>query len=1082
MRSENLGGGFEVIDNRIGNKDADFVNALKDKKEKLGALNERITKLEDEIGELRNSRSKSRDKEEKDRIWKEEQEKIGEIKRLKKEKRDLLDSENEELDIEEAEIFAEQAVKTESFDEFVDVLEKSGRDDVERLIDNIGIYQEHGRDETLDYIRGDHIIRECGLENKIDEWAEELKEDLEKNTGLPVEPMTETEIETEEKPAEEVVEVGIVSLAEKLGVELDDKSKNGIEELEKIKSGETEINTDNVEKVQLFLREFFSGQIENQKTENEKEKEILEKTKSLYYGVMKSFVERRAELEKGEKREKSPSVKIREGIGLAVKEEVLESEEDLSRAKERIEKLGELKKKLKERVKYLEEEKNQDEAEKVKEKINEINDEIGKLKKKFNEAMAERGIKETELAGGEVLEGEEIPSVETEEEPATVGETVERLERMDAVIERVKNNLVETEEKLSETERGDFVAEAGKSVERELARTGVSGAELSKSYVGKSIKEMTEDDLRDLQKERNRLLVNHRDNLENALTAAKIRTEEAETRYKLLVSEKESREMNKDLRNNKLGFLKRFKEMVLGRNMTEAEAPISSPRPETPPVLETSIGDAGEEAGEKSEKKGKWESFKELISFGESSKKIAKTEMVNIEGAKNFDDLATVADRCAGNKKLKEETKKFFEALKNHPERLLKGEQGEWDEIKNNLRNSEIGKRWKNVIEKLLVRVEEIYDKEDKEYSEKNVGEKMGEGMVDVIGGYAKGRQVFGGSEAEEGAEGQSEKISIENTLSGLSEGDKKVLEGVVGDLMKNNRGEEILKDCDELKNVGLLKMLDKLDENAKNIKIEELAVMMGIKSEQADVENLEGEETEGGKEMSDEEVEKLVSVFLKKDELDLRGVDNPDKLKNILDSLNEEILDLLEKKEMSEDARFGLVRVRNKIEMNNFMEYFGDNASPERVKQWFDEDKKLTEEIKLPSLGIYYKEIISKVAELYWRNLDAETSAGEEVEGGGEGEISEEKKEMIENLLGSMDKDAIKEILEKINMKTKAGAKILDLTLEEFEEDYPQYTDYLKEKTEKLESVLNEEEKRILKSVKLEEIKKVMEDKFNII
>ena len=266
----------------------------------------------------------------------------------------------------------------------------------------------------------ENIIKEIVGEEKI----EEVKNIIEKKER-------EVETETGESTVVEEVEEGVKS-----EIELPKKFDAILRGLRNFADGD--IEHDEKLEIPWAVEEFkkrkdrFEGLRE--KLTNEEDKSKLDAGFTLYSEICEKFENRQNIMEKGE------PIETGEEISLATKEEVLESEEDLSQAKERIEKLGEMKEKLEERVKYLEEEKNQDEVEKVKEKINKINDEISKLKKKFTEAMAERGIREQELAEGGDLEALEKEKERFEELKEKVSKVVGKLEEFRDVEKIDENN------------------------------------------------------------------------------------------------------------------------------------------------------------------------------------------------------------------------------------------------------------------------------------------------------------------------------------------------------------------------------------------------------------------------------------------------------------------------------------------------------------------------------------------------------------------------------------------------------------------------------------------------------------------
>lgn len=159
---------------------------------------------------------------------------------------------------------------------------------------------------------------------------------------------------------------------------------------------------------------------------------------------------------------------------------------------------------------------------------------------------------------------------------------------------------------------------------------------------------------------------------------------------------------------------------------------------------------------------------------------------------------------------------------------------------------------------------------------------------------------------------------------------------------------------------------------------------------------------------------------------------------------------------------------------MRDLIDNFSKSEKPSGnvlTKEWFYNNMKNMDLIYDEIKDYKTKDFMKALEEVYEEVKGEEKNADEK--------IDKKKQGLIRSLIVSIDEDAAKEILAKINMKTKASPKMLDLTLKQFEESYPQYTGYLKEKTKKLKSILNEEELEIFEDVRLKEVKKIMEDKF---
>ena len=469
---------------------------------------------------------------------------------------------------------------------------------------------------------------------------------------------------------------------------------------------------------------------------------------------------------------------------------------------------------------------------------------------------------------------------------------------------------------------------------------------------------------------------------------------------------------------------------------------------------------------------------KKIITEGE-----IEAVLDRIKNANDYGELLNAVDEIEG-KKLRKENEDFLTRVKDCLKRL-EGEE-KYDNLENDLTemreylNSRglIRKRFtkesREVFGALLDSIEKIKTTRDIETETEPQW---------ISGGGETMPFETPATSTQEGESDQDEKISIESALNNLSEEDRRVLGGVVGDLMKDNRGAELLKDCGKIRDAGFTETLDKLDKNAGNTKIEELAEMMGIKSEEAEVETGGADDENETKEMSDEDMEKHISAFLKKDELDLGGVNNLDDLENCLNSLYKEIENLEKEQTISDKLIYesGLQEIKFKIEKNHFTWYFGAEklrgVDSKAIKDTFDEDKKLAERFKSKSLREYYLKILDKVIELYNKSLKTETPEGEgkdpEIESERTGEVSDKKKEeMIENILELVGKDGCDKIQDELGAIARIP-RLLKMELLKFlDSEYAtKKSDKLNEEIERMKDKMNDEEKENLRNITLEDI-----------
>ena len=253
---------------------------------------------------------------------------------------------------------------------------------------------------------------------------------------------------------------------------------------------------------------------------------------------------------------------------------------------------------------------------------------------------------------------------------------------------------------------------------------------------------------------------------------------------------------------------------------------------------------------------------KKIITEGE-----IEAVLDRIKNANDYGELLNAVDEIEG-KKLRKENEDFLTRVKDCLKRL-EGEE-KYDNLENDLTemreylNSRglIRKRFtkesREVFGALLDSIEKIKTTRDIETETEPQW---------ISGGGETVPFETPATSTQEGESDQDEKISIESALNNLSEEDRRVLGGVVGDLMKDNRGAELLKDCGKIRDAGFTEMLDKLDENAGNTKIEELAEMMGIKSEKEIVKTQAGENKEDGEKSDNlEEIKRSI----KKMDMDL--------------------------------------------------------------------------------------------------------------------------------------------------------------------------------------------------------------------
>lgn len=1248
---------------------------------------------------------------------------------------------------------AERALEAENFEEFITILEESGRDDVDELIDNIKAWKLRA---YLHVILKNEIIAKYHLEDKVKEWSERrLKERKNKPAEEPEEPEEqmlvaslfekkgetgETESldglleefesvvaklgkikdkdinidnnrkemelmaddfwkrkedlakmgnsedekvrivnkvnegvdfyseirrklrewnETGEAP-EDIIESSIVSLAEELGLgdKLNENFKEGTLRLERIKNGDEEINAGNVEEVDIFLKKFFNKEIKNREQKDKEEERILEKTKDLYYGVMKSFVARRTELEKGETGEIKPKIgqeteeseildetEIQE-TDLAKKERVIESEEDLLRTKEEIDK-------MEKHLESLEEnEENQNEIMAIKKGLN-------KLRREFVKVMAERGIKEQELAENEDLEKEMNKLKELEEEvnrviaPLKVFKDVEinednineaekileinddllhmgnksiriEFERIESLREKIgeddydklteyydeinkkflfegwdlyreiarKIGKFQNEPKETEPEPKVERKEVSESLRKSIEKVEKTTAVLSARFAEKS-EELEAEGLSREQRaeitEEIKIILEHLALL--GLGKETIRVSEAEINSS--GPEEEGKKIDNIVKEHGIA-LKTYEKFVVA-SLNKTEKTFDRELGTKSPGIQEGVNKYAEASS--GGKEGVIAGIKRIFSKKISEKEVkeiseATKEAESIEGLKEI--AIELRKRARGG------NRDFLKSFIEHSERFInegefEGLDAELEELDKKLEGrfeeGDIDKEALEVLQSFLVRFKDFHQEEIKTETDEWINKSELEEIKEIVEGI-KDTESLGKAIGlvREKLMGKYEKMSkstqsvfddlrigSDEKIDGLNwyklaleskDKDREDKEGFEESLI-NNR--EIIESLGEQSAFRILmeKLFEKIeglgekefggeigdekdggeDKDKANPKITEaekkiVSIMNGINDDL----NVDYKKAQLGAMLNG-----LRGIKINKDELFdnlIKKVTNPH-IKNFFKEHDEKMTELKkmtvgevfagmerfmkgegekskltnaeleEIKEMISEERHDIDKVKSGEDLFKLLfslqEYTGTvprsagfatidsgimsystSTKETEYPKLFLEMRNSAEAMESQELKEYYKRLIDKIEEIE-KGKDEEkkeggksetystivsgmhdlmANKGLEVEGGEIGEANKRKKEMIENLLGSMDKAAMKEILSIIDMKIGAGVEMLDLTLGEFEESYPQYTDYLKEKTEKLESVLNDDELKIFKEITLNDIIDVIEEK----
>ena len=144
---------------------------------------------------------------------------------------------------------------------------------------------------------------------------------------------------------------------------------------------------------------------------------------------------------------------------------------------------------------------------------------------------------------------------------------------------------------------------------------------------------------------------------------------------------------------------------------------------------------------------------------------------------------------------------------------------------------------------------------------------------------------------------------------------------------------------------------------------------------------------------MNREDVEKEISAFLEKDELNIENVKDFESLKNLLSSLEIEVKNIM-KREIPDELKYGLRIVEDKIEMNHFtycLESKELSADPEDIEENFSKDRNMAKDFEIDSLKDYYLKLLDKVEELYFVEKGRLENKKEKT-----GEITEEMKGRI--------------------------------------------------------------------------------------
>jgi len=460
----------------------------------------------------------------------------------------------------------------------------------------------------------------------------------------------------------------------------------------------------------------------------------------------------------------------------------------------------------------------------------------------------------TALKNEKIERGKREGTAETE--PTTIGGEIERLgvEKVEGIIiDSMLKNAVEIEklkkEEMAlknEKERAqddneakqlDALIEENKEKQIKAVTGETLGSmeeevvELVGVYLDKKLGKVTREGEREYHERKIEHLNSLSESIDNFL---KLETVRVEKRMEKISSEK---------REAASGIMGWFKRQIY-REKTERE------KAETETETETSVPPQED---------------KKIITEGE-----IEAVLDRIKNANDYGELLNAVDEIEG-KKLRKENEDFLTRVKDCLKRL-EGEE-KYDNLENDLAemreylNSRgfIRKRFteesREVFGALLDSIKKIKATRDVE-AETDYREPQG-----ISGGGETMPFETPATLTQEGESDQDEKISIESALNNLSEEDRRVLGGVVGDLMKDNRGAELLKDCGKIRDAGFTEMLDKLDKNAGNTKIEELAEMMGIKSEENSVEIPAGENKEGGEKSDNlEEIKRSI----KKMDMDL--------------------------------------------------------------------------------------------------------------------------------------------------------------------------------------------------------------------
>jgi len=438
-------------------------------------------------------------------------------------------------------------------------------------------------------------------------------------------------------------------------------------------------------------------------------------------------------------------------------------------------------------------------------------------------------IKETKEEEPVVKEGEKLETVEAETERLEVSQEVsEKLEKIDGRIKRAERNIeiiinreTETNEGAREENKVDTVEKTRsdtvedelynvriKDMERNMARDELEKvkiqlqyfqnketiSEAEKAWIKELEKKKSEwkETGRELENEQIKLLGIWKGKIDDALGHLKFEAEEAE---------KKVGEEKKGL-NDKLipGFLD-------GKGSGEGAV-----------ETETAAAKTNRD-GEKKEKKGLLKKYTDIARTNMMIHRVMFTDPNNIENK---------VEELLEKEYISEGVKAFLEMIKE----TLKEEGIENFRFDRYSLERLLEKHDRLLLENVIDKIETKRDRLKPSPNHEGVESPDTRPLRPIITSDETPITLT----TKEKTEQNDEKAPLGEVLGELGENDKVILEIVTKNLIKNHGATEPLKDySSELKNVGLLKILDKI--NKKDIKIGELATALEIKSKNNELE-----------------------------------------------------------------------------------------------------------------------------------------------------------------------------------------------------------------------------------------------------